>query len=343
MASVDLDPLPFISVIVPVYNVENYLAECLESIIRQTYSRLEIVCVNDGSTDNSLNILNSYASKDSRLKIITQVNGGLSAARNTGLKYSSGEFILFVDSDDLLEENAIERILSYFNSPDIDFVAFGYKTFSTTSSSVTTRTSIYNNSRTFFSPGSWIIYLPVTAWSKMYRASFLKKNNLLFPLNLLNEDTSFHWNCISYASKIIIASDIVYIYRIRTTSIMSKIKQKHKGLALHFLYNLDIIHDCWSQNKFIETNIELFQYLFEVHTRLSFQNLHRDDTEEFYSIIRSYSRKWGIYPRKYTLAYDLINSKQICKFKYKLFNSLRKKFYKLTLFYNPQKTFFPSA
>ncbi|MDR0726563.1 MAG: glycosyltransferase, partial [Rickettsiales bacterium] len=92
---------PKISVIVPIYNVEKYLAKCLDSIIGQTLKEIEIICVNDGSTDNSTQILKEYATRDNRIKVIQQKNGGLSAARNTGLKHASTELIAFMDSDDI--------------------------------------------------------------------------------------------------------------------------------------------------------------------------------------------------------------------------------------------------
>ena len=101
---------PKISVVIPVYNVADYLSRCLESLRRQTLLDIEIICVNDGSTDNSLSLLNKYASLDKRIKIIQQENKGLSCARNIGLDYSTGEYILFVDSDDELEINAIENL-----------------------------------------------------------------------------------------------------------------------------------------------------------------------------------------------------------------------------------------
>ena len=97
-----------ISVIIPVYNVENYLEESLDSIINQTFTDLEIICVNDGSTDNSPSILNNYANKDSRINIINQENKGLSAARNSGLDVATGDYIYFFDSDDILELTALE-------------------------------------------------------------------------------------------------------------------------------------------------------------------------------------------------------------------------------------------
>ena len=98
-----------ISILVPVYNVSSYLRDCLDSILRQTYPSIEIICINDGSTDNSLEILNEYKDKDSRITVISQTNSGLSAARNTGLEVAKGEWVTFVDSDDCIHNKFIER------------------------------------------------------------------------------------------------------------------------------------------------------------------------------------------------------------------------------------------
>ena len=96
-----------ISIIVPVYNVEAYLPQCLDSLINQTYQDLEIICVNDGSTDGSLEILQKYQSKDKRIKVVSQKNQGLSGARNTGISQATGEWIMFVDSDDYLLKDCV--------------------------------------------------------------------------------------------------------------------------------------------------------------------------------------------------------------------------------------------
>ena len=101
-----------LSVIIPVYNVEPYLEQCLDSVINQTYKNLEIICINDGSTDNSLKILEKYQKKDNRIKLINQKNKGLSEARNAGLDVAKGEYIAFVDSDDYLELNAYEEAMN---------------------------------------------------------------------------------------------------------------------------------------------------------------------------------------------------------------------------------------
>ena len=110
------------SIIIPVYNVENYLRDCLDSMLNQSFADWEAICVNDGSTDGSSTILDDLASKDSRVTVISQPNGGLSAARNTGLKAAQGDFVLFLDSDDWLEPDAL-KILSD-NLKDEDLLCF---------------------------------------------------------------------------------------------------------------------------------------------------------------------------------------------------------------------------
>ena len=97
-----------VSVIVPIYNVEDYLECCLDSILKQTYTNLEIILVNDGSTDSSLSICKKYLEKDNRIVIVDKSNGGLSDARNAGLENANGEYVMFVDSDDFLTENAVK-------------------------------------------------------------------------------------------------------------------------------------------------------------------------------------------------------------------------------------------
>ena len=109
-----------ISIVVPVYNVEEYLSRCLDSIINQTYKNIEIICVNDGSTDNSLKILTTYSELDYRIKIISQENQGLSEARNIGIKNSSGEYIGFIDSDDSIDEKYFEVLYNNLIIHDAD-------------------------------------------------------------------------------------------------------------------------------------------------------------------------------------------------------------------------------
>ena len=120
---------PIVSVILPVYNVKLYLEESLLSVINQDYRELEIIAINDGSTDSSLEILERMAEGDSRIKVLSKCNGGLASARNYGLKHCSGDFILFVDSDDLLISNAISTLMKCAIDKSADIVAFGFEKF----------------------------------------------------------------------------------------------------------------------------------------------------------------------------------------------------------------------
>ena len=117
-----------ISVVIPVYNVEKYLEQCLDSVIAQSFEDIEVICVNDGSTDSSLEILKRYADNDSRIKIISQKNKGAGAARNVGIENAAGEYVYFMDSDDYLNSDAFER-LNGFLDDEPDFVMFKISNF----------------------------------------------------------------------------------------------------------------------------------------------------------------------------------------------------------------------
>ena len=118
---------PKLSVIIPVYNVEKYLRECLDSLVCQTLKEFEIICVNDASTDNSLEILERYARNDARFIIISQENQGPGVARNNAIDIAKGEYIVFVDPDDWIETNALEKIYNHFKKTNADVVQFNYK------------------------------------------------------------------------------------------------------------------------------------------------------------------------------------------------------------------------
>lgn len=116
-----------VSVILPAYNVANYLDDCLESVISQTYINTEIIIVDDGSTDDTAGKADDWLSKDDRIRVVHQKNGGLSAARNTGLRYAQGEFILFVDPDDRIDESLIFKCMTLLNDDSVSLVHFGYR------------------------------------------------------------------------------------------------------------------------------------------------------------------------------------------------------------------------
>ena len=117
---------PLLSIIVPIYNVEQYVDKCIQSILNQTYQNLEIILVDDGATDRSGSIADSYAAKDKRIKVLHKENGGISDARNYGLDHVTGDYILFVDSDDFIENTMCERLFAVANSTNADMVSCNY-------------------------------------------------------------------------------------------------------------------------------------------------------------------------------------------------------------------------
>jgi len=176
-----------ISIIIPVYNVEQYLERCLDSVLSQTFDDWEAICVNDGSPDNSLSILDKYASKDSRIRIISQKNQGLSMARNNGLKEVQGKYVCFLDSDDFIDKNFLLDLYNEAIKTNADVVMTSTKYVTERNSS---QDSLKNNVLTSFAQK--ISVLPHgSCCNKLYKQAFLLNNKLQFPKGLYWEDNVF--------------------------------------------------------------------------------------------------------------------------------------------------------
>lgn len=217
---------PLISVIVPIYKVEPYLRRCLDSIVNQTYTNLEIILVDDGSPDGCPAICDEYAVKDSRIIVIHKENGGLSDARNAGLDICKGEYISFVDSDDWIASNFIEILLNNILENNAELAITQYIT---AYSSVTSNIGIKNNHTTIFSPLEATKKLWsneettfVTAWGKLYKKSLWQE--LRFPKGLLHEDEYTAYKVLYTANKTIFLSIPLYYYFQRSDSIMAGIR-----------------------------------------------------------------------------------------------------------------------
>jgi len=210
-----------ISIIIPVYNVEKYLEQCLNSVVNQTLKDIEIICVNDGSTDNSKDILNEYAEKDSRIVIIDKKNAGLGAARNTGMEHVNGEYILFLDSDDWMDLEACESLYNYTLSHDSDLMIFKIRPYDENTNEFFKRKDYELSAvKNFFNESNVnykmlknsIFKFSVVAYSKFYKKSFLDKFSMKFPEGLIFEDNPFFYDVILKADKIKFL-DEYYVYR----------------------------------------------------------------------------------------------------------------------------------
>ncbi len=211
------------SIIIPVYNVEPYLRECLESVLQQSFADWEAVCVNDGSTDNSATILEEYGHKDGRFKIVNQPNGGLSAARNTGLKAAVGEYVLFLDSDDWLESNALKIISQSLN--DEDMLCFSGRRFFEKENRYHEADQLkawsYATGMDYYNENALAVrdFAFVCVVLRAYKREFLLSHELWFKEGIFHEDNLFTPLACYFAKEVKVVNDCLYDYRVRANSI----------------------------------------------------------------------------------------------------------------------------
>lgn len=217
------------SVIIPVYHVEKYLQRCVESTINQTYKDIEIILVDDGGDDKCPEMCNQYAKTDKRIKVIHKTNGGLSDARNAGLDIAKGDYVIFVDSDDYIELDTCQNLLSFTTkNPDIiigDAIVEG----GVNRLNHIKESSIING-ETYLLKAIEAGHAPMAAWLNIYKRSFLIENGLKFKYGILHEDEEFTPRAILNAKRIAISGIKFYHYIIREDSITTK-KNKKKNLV----------------------------------------------------------------------------------------------------------------
>ncbi|MEN0660854.1 glycosyltransferase family 2 protein [Caldifermentibacillus hisashii] len=209
---------PMVSIIVPIYNVEEYLEETLKSIVEQTYTNIEIILVNDASTDKSLQIALQFATVNPSIRIINQpFNKGVSAARNTGLDLANGAYIMFVDSDDLLSKNAIKNMMEIVSKQNADLVLGMYKSFNEKGSTLPNIFQNYTDITEGIRVFDYInpeLFWNVNSWGKLIKKELIE--NLYFPedINYI-EDQPFSMYTYLHANNIYLAPSITYFYRTR--------------------------------------------------------------------------------------------------------------------------------
>jgi glycosyltransferase involved in cell wall biosynthesis len=286
--------LPKVSVIVPVYNVAPYLEECLSSLARQSLHRIEIICIDDGSTDDSPAILSSYSESDDRFRIIRQVNSGVSAARNKGLSIAEGDYVLFVDSDDYIREDACEKLLAFSQENDLDIVVFGGKTFPTVQwadDSFAQNDVIYaeNAIRALFDePGS----RPLMC-NKMFRRTFLEANHCMLDSTLkLGEDHAFQFDVFPYAKKIGYLKDKLYFYRTRDASAVNASIEDYFGRIMKHVLVVESVFSSWKKKGLIskhESDLCIWStnFLYQDAQYLYPGELDRF-SQKYYELISSY-------------------------------------------------------
>lgn len=235
----------FVSIIVPVYNVEQYLKECIESILAQTWKNFEVILVDDGSTDSSGKICDEYSQKKEFISVIHKKNGGLSSARNAGIDVAQGDYLAFIDSDDVVHPRYLSELVAIVKKEKADLAACNFcvgslcrwKNFSEVKYDIRCNEDVLKK----MNDNDVVV---TVAWNKLYHAKFFREYGLRYPVGKIHEDMFITPQILYYTKKMVITNEQLYFYRQRENSIMNS------SFSIKQLDALDAI----------EFRIELFQH-----------------------------------------------------------------------------------
>lgn len=246
-----------ISVLVPVYNVEPYLAQCLESICSQSFRDIELVCVDDASTDGSLSILRDFAEKDPRIKVIQAPgNGGLSRARNLAIRHAEGEYVMLVDADDWLEAGILQEMWDKARTLDADKLICGFRYYYEDDPE---REDQFLPQDTALPGTGWIPCTPATigqvhhgAGGMMIRRSLVEQHEIRFPEGVACEDLYFHYAVFPRCKRACVVQRPSYVYRKRSGSITSGFASGNSRQSLDYLTVARLILEDWKRSGVLE-------------------------------------------------------------------------------------------
>lgn len=235
---------PLISVIVPIYNVEEYLIDCLESVVNQTYKNIELIAINDGSTDNSLQILEDYASKYMYIKVVSQENSGQSVARNVGISMASGKYVYFLDSDDYIKLNTFEDLITNMEEYDLDIIRFGAEPFVDRMDEEIDSNqydfSKYFDSEKIYTNNELLAINTKTFWPSpvlyIIRKKLLTSNNITFKPGIIHEDVLFTTEVFLNCKKGMYKNNFYYKRRYRPNSVMTSVSLQSRIKSLKSRY-----------------------------------------------------------------------------------------------------------
>lgn len=274
--------MELITIIVPIYNVKPYLSRCIESIINQDYKKLEIILVDDGSTDKSGNICDEYAKKDKRIIVIHQENQGLSCARNNGTRISKGKYIAYIDSDDYIELDYISYLYKLIkdNKADISACAHNKHRYIET---------VYEKDELY--PALLTSKIAFSAWSKLVKASIMKDNNIYFPVNEIYEDQKWIYYLLEHTNRVVIGSESKYHYTYRQNSIFNTKSLQNKKILINRVCEM---HNFIKERHPEYLSLSYIKYIRELtYNFLSFSRTKELETlkKEIYSLIKKNRNK----------------------------------------------------
>jgi len=271
--------VPVYSVVIPIYNAEKYLESCMDSILSQGGAAdYEIILVNDGSTDGSAQLCDCYARKLPCVNVIHQANQGVSVARNTGIEAAKGQYVLFLDSDDLWEENLLETVTEVLQQQP-DMAVFGYREFgnpSATGERLPLEASQPETGIAYFKRYESSGRMPlVNCWAAAFRRQFLLENDLRFPVGIrYGEDFMFHMHCLKCARSVVSICEPLYRYRLSDTSVTHTLNVKKAG---------DMLSACAKMYRLFPGTLLANYYCMKI---LSVSRLSRSDAAQLDDLLR---------------------------------------------------------
>lgn len=299
-----------LSVIIPVYGVESYIRQCLESIINQTLKDMEIIVVNDGTEDSSMKIVEEYLD-DKRIKIINKKNGGLSSARNAGLKEAKGEYIAFIDSDDFIKNTMFEELFQK-NNENYDIIYSNVIEYDDISQKINNRKKMKEIINVNREGVYHYKFCGMEVWNKIYKRDFLLRNNIFFEEGIIHEDNLFTLKCFFLARKVKYVNKYHYIYRKnRVNSILSLKKQKKELKAFSTILRRIIeFEKVYKNDEF--SKIRLFIAELEHKSllyRADYNKINLMSKEEISNLENKVIKQWKNFSKieKKILRYDIIN------------------------------------
>ena len=294
-----------ISVIIPVYNVEKYLNRCMDSVITQTLKNLEIICINDGSTDNSVQILEDYAHKDKRIKIITQDNRGLSAARNVGIKQANCSFIYFIDSDDWIEKDTLEKAISKMTG-NVDIVSWGANIINEGLDENNRGIIVGNQYHKIKIKGqknideNIILQSTYTVWNKLFKKEIINKFKIQFAEGRLFEDNDFTIMYMLHCRSGYYLDEYLYNYSQRPNSIMEKVRAGKCDKVIDNLYIFDNLYKHCEKYCILNKWKRLLTNRYLIHLRGAYLfapiNMKKQIREEATKLAKHYKGQMFTYP-----------------------------------------------
>lgn len=280
------------SIIVPVYKVEKYISNCIESILTQSYKNFELILINDGSPDKCGEICDKYADKDKRIKVIHKKNGGVSSARNIGIQNANGEYIWFVDSDDWIEENALLILFEKIKYNNPDLIIFNSKMIKKNNViinkfNVDNYELINMNTNEFFNKYYFKYNIGFELWNKLYKKDIITENNIYFSdEETIGEDLLFNLYYYEHINNYLYIKDILYNYLSREDSAMfTKSKNRH-------INQMSVYDKIYNNLDYIDEDILIYIFIMHLISGINQSKQGLISSQEYSKYLKLYCKKY---------------------------------------------------